>query len=60
MPQEATKYFAKATLSKMKRVFGDDLKSMRVDKSYAREVKVFVRRLEKAHRQTAESKLVFK
>lgn len=55
------KVFGSPDLAKaMKKAFGSKTKAFTLEIKYQREVGDFVRKIEDAHRQAAESKLVFK
>ena len=58
MEKQAT--FGNADLAKkMASRFGTSQESVQVEMRYAKEVQLFIRKVEEAHKKAAESKLVF-
>ena len=58
MPE--TVYSSPKIAEAFRKRFGTQVKSIKVEMKYTREVSTFIRQIEAAHRATANSKLVFK
>ncbi len=49
-----------AIAEEMQRAYGKSVKSVKIELKHEKEVADYVRKIEQAHRETAQSKLVFR
>ena len=53
-------YSSQKLTRELSKQFGDQVRPVKIEMKYTKEVGAFIRKVEEAHRATANSKLVFK
>ncbi|MEI8246999.1 MAG: hypothetical protein WCI51_14295 [Lentisphaerota bacterium] len=53
-------YSSQKLTRELSKQFGDQVRPVKIEMKYTKEVGAFIRKMEEAHRATANSKLVFK